>query len=59
VIDVIAGFTLATLAAVLSPKITRWEVARREARDLGQLVPAFQRDTTRISAPDSVGRAAA
>lgn len=59
VIDVLAGFTLATLAAVVSPKITRWEVARRAARDLGQLVPQFQRETTRNSAPDSVGRAAA
>ena len=59
VIDVLAGFTLATVAAVIAPKITRWEVARRAGRDLGQLIPPFYRDTTRNSAPDHVGRAAA
>jgi len=59
VIDVFAGFTLATLAALLSPLITRWEVERRSAEGLQALVPPFGSDQASSSAPDSVGRAAA
>jgi hypothetical protein len=59
VIDVLAGFTLATTAAIVAPKITRWEVARRRAGGLGQLVPQFHREPKQNSAPDGVGRAAA
>jgi PAP2 superfamily len=59
VIDVLAGFTLATIAALVSPLVTRWELVRRRAQGLGPLVPLFGSDRTQSSAPDSVGRAAA
>ncbi len=59
VIDVLAGFTLATIAALVSPMITRWELARRRAQGLLPLVPLFGSDRRPSSAPDSVGRAAA
>jgi membrane-associated phospholipid phosphatase len=59
VIDVFAGFMLAVTAALVSPLVTRWEVARRRARGLGLLVPTFGSSATAGSAPDSVGRAAA
>ena len=59
VIDVLAGFTLASLAALISPLVTRWEVARRRAENLRPLVPLFGSGSTQGSAPDSVGRAAA
>jgi hypothetical protein len=59
VIDVFAGFTLATLAAVIAPRVTAWEVARRRARDLQPLVPLFRPEIPAHSAPDGVGRAAA
>lgn len=56
VIDVFAGFTLATVAALASPVITRWEVARRNLQGLRPLVPLFGGSSTE-SAPDSVERA--
>ena len=59
VIDVFAGFALATTAALVSPLVTRWEVARRGAHALGPLVPLFGSGSTQGSAPDRVGRAAA
>jgi hypothetical protein len=59
VIDVFAGFTLASIAALVSPLITRWEVARRRAEGLRPLVPLFGSKPTQDSAPDNVERAAA
>jgi len=59
VIDVFAGFALATTAAVVSPLITRWEIARRRTQGLRPLVPLFGSSSAQDSAPDSVGRAAA
>ena len=59
VIDVFAGFSLATVAALLAPRITRWEVARRRAAGLGPLVPLFGSQSPAGSAPDHAGRAAA
>jgi membrane-associated phospholipid phosphatase len=59
VIDVFAGFTLATVAALIAPLVTRWEVARRSAGNLQDLVPLFGAGKTPSSAPDHVGRAAA
>ncbi len=60
VIDVFAGFSLATLAALVAPRIARWEVTRRAASELQQLVPTFGTTAQATgSAPDSVGRAAA
>jgi len=59
VIDVIAGFTLATLAALLAPLITRWELERRQRDDLRDLVPLFGASASPGSAPDNVGRATA
>jgi hypothetical protein len=59
VIDVFAGFGLAALAALISPRITRWEVTRRLASNLPLLVPVFGRSNEQNSAPDTVGRAAA
>ena len=59
VIDVFAGFTLATVAALLSPLVTRWEVARRTAQGLAPLVPLFGSSRPQGSAPDNAGRAAA
>ena len=59
VIDVFAGFTLATLAAVIAPRVTSWEVLRRRAGGLQHLVPLFRSAGPRDSAPDGVGRAAA
>ena len=59
VIDVFAGFGLATLAALLSPWVTRWELTRRAANGLPLLVPTFGRQTSQNSAPDTAGRAAA
>lgn len=59
VIDVFAGFALATIAALVSPIVTRWEVARRSAQGLQDLVPLFGSSQAPSSAPDSVGRATA
>lgn len=60
VIDVFAGFTLATIAALVAPVVTRWELARRAEGDLQELVPPFGSSGAASSAPDSdVGRAAA
>jgi hypothetical protein len=59
VIDVFAGFSLATLAALISPRITRWEVTRRLASNLPLLVPVFGRQSPQNSAPDTAGHAAA
>lgn len=59
VIDVFAGFALATLAALVSPRVTRWELARRRAQNLPPLVPLFGSKNTPASAPENVGRAAA
>lgn len=58
VIDVFAGFTLATVAAVVAPRITRWEVARRRALGLTALVPLFGSKHAE-GAPDNAGRATA
>jgi hypothetical protein len=58
VIDVFAGFLLATSAALVSPHITRWEVTRRRARNLPDLVPLFGSNSQQ-SASDHAGRAAA
>lgn len=58
VIDVFAGFSLATLAALVSPRIARWEVARRRALGLGELIPLFGAKQPE-GAPDNAGRAAA
>lgn len=59
VIDVFAGFTLAVTAALVSPLVTRWEVARRRAQGLADLVPVFGANAAAGSAPENVGRAAA
>jgi hypothetical protein len=59
VIDVFAGFSLATLAALISPRVTRWEVTRRLTASLPVLVPVFGRPSPQDSAPDAAGRAAA
>lgn len=59
VIDVLAGFTLATTAALVSPLITRWELARRQAQGLRSLVPLFGSESPPSSASDNAGRAAA
>jgi hypothetical protein len=59
VIDVIAGFTMATGAALLAPVVTRWELARRKAQNLPPLVPLFGSKSAPGSAPDNAGRAAA
>jgi hypothetical protein len=59
VIDVFAGFSLATLAALISPRVTRWEVTRRLASNLPLLVPVFGRQSPQNSAPDTAGHAAA
>lgn len=59
VIDVFAGFSLATLAALISPRVTRWEVTRRAAERLPLLVPVFGRPSPQDSAPEAAGRAAA
>jgi len=59
VIDVFAGFALATVAALVAPPVTRWEVSRRRVQGLQPLVPLFGSDNTAGSAPDGVGRAAA
>lgn len=58
VIDVFAGFALATAAALLSPRIVRWELRRRSAGGLAILVPLFGAPP-RIGAPDEVERATA
>lgn len=58
VIDVFAGFTLASVAALVSPLVTRWEVTRRRLQGLGALVPPFVAQNTQ-SAPDQVERAPA
>jgi hypothetical protein len=58
VIDVFAGFSLATVAAVVAPRITQWEVTRRRLRGLRPLVPLFVSSGTQ-GAPDRVGRATA
>jgi hypothetical protein len=59
VIDVFAGFGLATLAAIVSPRVTLWEVTRRRASGLPDLVPLFGRQRPEDSAPDRAARAAA
>jgi hypothetical protein len=60
VIDVFAGFALASIAAAVSPLVTRWEVARRRAEGLLPLVPLFGSKSAQDSAPDNdVERAAA
>jgi hypothetical protein len=59
VIDVFAGFSLATLAAIVAPRVTRWEVTRRRASNLPLLVPVFRADSPQDSASGGVGRAAA
>lgn len=59
VIDVFAGFALAVTAALVSPAVTRWEVARRRAQGLLPLVPMFGSNARASSAPENVGRAAA
>ncbi len=59
VIDVFAGFALATLAALVAPLVTRWELARRRAQNLPPLVPLFGSKNMPASAPENVGRAAA
>jgi PAP2 superfamily protein len=59
VIDVFAGFSLATIAALVAPRVTRWELARRSAEGLQDLVPLFGANAAPGSAPDNVGRAAA
>lgn len=59
VIDVFAGFALATLAALVSPLVTRWELARRRDQNLPPLVPLFGSKNAPASAPENVGRAAA
>lgn len=58
VIDVVAGFALASLAAFVAPRLTRWELRRRQAHGLGILVPLFGARTP-SRAPDSVERATA
>lgn len=58
VIDVFAGFALATTAALLAPRIARWEVERRRAHGLADLIPVFGSNSQQ-SAPNNVGRAAA
>jgi len=58
VIDVFAGFTLASVAALVAPRVTKWEVTRRRRQGLGPLVPPFGAQGAQ-SAPDGVGRAAA
>jgi hypothetical protein len=59
VIDVFAGFTLATVAALLAPRVTRWELERRRAHELRDLVPLFGSNASQAGASDNVGRAAA
>lgn len=44
VIDVVAGLALATCAALVAPRIMRWELKRREREDLSPLWPALFRD---------------
>ena len=58
VIDVIAGFALATTAVLVAPRITRWELGRRQRDKLALLVPMFSSNGP-ARAPDNVGRAAA
>ncbi len=58
VIDVFAGFTLATVAALVAPRVTRWEVTRRLAQNLTPLVPLFGAHDAQ-GASDRAGRAAA
>jgi hypothetical protein len=59
VIDVFAGFTLASTAALVAPLVTRWELARRRAAGLGPLIPMFVEEQTENSASDTAERAAA
>jgi PAP2 superfamily len=40
-IDVIAGFSLAVSAVLLGRPVVRWEIARRERENLGDLWPEF------------------
>jgi membrane-associated phospholipid phosphatase len=58
VIDVVAGFTLASAAAWVAPRVTRWELERRKDGKLSALVPLFGNNTAR-RAPEGVGRATA
>lgn len=58
VIDVFAGFSLATVAAVVAPRVTEWEVTRRRLQGLRPLVPLFVSSGTQ-GAPDNAGRATA
>jgi hypothetical protein len=60
VIDVFAGFALATAAALLAPRITRWELARREHnRGLAPLWPLFGPEARSASSSDDAQREAA
>lgn len=58
-IDVFAGFSLAVVAALVSPLVARWEIERRQAHGLAPLVPLFGSSDPRSSAPEHIGRAAA
>ena len=40
-IDVVAGFALAVTAVMISRPVVRWELARRQAANLGDLWPEF------------------
>lgn len=44
IIDVVAGLALATSAAMLAPRVMRWELKRRDRDDLSPLWPALFRD---------------
>jgi membrane-associated phospholipid phosphatase len=59
VIDVFAGFTLATAAALLAPRITRWELERRDRLGLGPLCPLFGPEAPAKELPAARERAAA
>jgi membrane-associated phospholipid phosphatase len=58
VIDVVAGFALASAAAFVAPRVTRWELERRKDGRLNILVPLFGGNAAR-RASDNVGRATA
>ena len=44
IIDVVAGLALATAAALIAPRVMRWELNRRSREALGPLWPALYRD---------------
>jgi hypothetical protein len=58
VIDVVAGFAMASAAAWVAPRVTRWELERRSAGKLDELVPLFGGGRAR-RASERVGRATA